>query len=286
MKYEKYKDLYTQFLISEKNLSRNSVNNYLVDLDQFFYTEDTKVRDLNAKIKLYIINLRKKNLKTSSINRKISALKNFLKFLHTEKIIEQIDFKEFESLSNLKKKFQKLYQKLQMEQIFINLYNSKQTNKELYILVLKLIYLSGLRISEALNLKWSDINYQDNSIYVYGKGSKERKVFIIKDYLDNLKNLGKKNQFIFVLNNKKISARSVNKFLENCYNDSIIKDKLSSHVFRHSFATTMLENNADIRHIQKLLGHSSISTTEIYTKVAKSMKKRVLDSYHPLKNKL
>ena len=285
MKYEKYKDLYTQFLISEKNLSRNSVNNYLVDLDQFFYTEDIKVSDLNAKIKSYIINLRKKNLKISSINRKISTLKNFLKFLQTEKIIAKIDFQEFESFSNLKK-IPKAISKLQMEQIFKNLYVSKQTNKELYILVLKLIYLSGLRISEALNLKWSDINHQDNSIYIFGKGSKERKVYIIKDYLELLKNLGKKNQFVFALNNKKISARSVNKFLENCYNDSIIKDKLSSHVFRHSFATTMLENNADIRHIQKLLGHSSISTTEIYTKVAKSMKKRVLDSYHPLKNKL
>ena len=285
MKYEKYKDLYIQFLISEKNLSRVSVNNYLVDLDQFFSTKDTKVSNLNAKIKSYIANLRNKNFKTSSINRKISSLKNFLKFLHTEKIIEQIDLQEFESLSNLKK-IPKAISKLQMEQIFMNLYNSKQTNKELYILVLKLIYLSGLRISEALNLKWSDINHQDNSIYIYGKGSKERKVFITKDFLDLLKNLGKKNQFVFALNNKKISARSVNKFLENCYNDSIIKDKLSSHVFRHSFATTMLENNADIRHIQKLLGHSSISTTEIYTKVAKSMKKRVLDSYHPLKNKL
>ena len=285
MKYEKYKDLYTQFLISEKNLSRNSVNNYLIDLDQFFFTEDNKVSDLNAKIKLYITNLRKKNLKISSINRKISSLKNFLKFLHTEKIIDQIDFKEFESLSNLKK-IPKAIPKVQMEQIFINLYNSKLANKELYISVLKLIYLSGLRISEALNLKWSDINYQDNSIYVYGKGSKERKVYIIKDFLDHLKNLEKKNKFLFTLNNKKISARSVNKFLENCYSDSIINDKLSSHVFRHSFATTMLENNADIRHIQKLLGHSSISTTEIYTKVAKSMKKRILDSYHPLKNKI
>ena len=285
MKYEKYKDLYTQFLISEKNLSRNSVNNYLIDLDQFFFIEDTKVSDLNSKIKSYIVDLRKKNLKTSSINRKISALKNFFKFLHTEKIIEQIDFQEFESLSNIKK-IPKAISKAQMEQIFINLYNSKQTNKELYILVLKLIYLSGLRISEALNLKWSDINHQDNSIYIYGKGSKERKVYIIRDFLDHLKNLDKKKQFVFTLNNKKISARSVNKFLENCFNDSIIKDKLSSHVFRHSFATTMLENNADIRHIQKLLGHSSISTTEIYTKVAKSMKKRVLDSYHPLKNKL
>ena len=203
MKYEKYKDLYTQFLISEKNLSRNSVNNYLVDLDQFFYTEDIKASDLTAKIKSYISNLRKKNLKISSINRKISTLKNFFKFLQTEKIIEKIDFQEFESLSNLKK-IPKAISKLQMEQIFMNLNNSKQTNKELYILVLKLIYLSGLRISEALNLKWSDINYQDNSIYVYGKGSKERKVYIIKDFLVQLEYLDKDNQFIFTVNKKKI----------------------------------------------------------------------------------
>ena len=285
MKYEKYKDLYTQFLISEKNLSKNSLNNYLVDLDQFFFDQDSNSSNINIKIKTYIAQLRKRNLKTSSVNRKISTLKNYLKFLHTEKIIDQIDFQEFESLSTVKK-IPKAISKSQMEQIFEDLKKSKQTNAELYILILKLIYLSGLRISEALNLKWSDINYQDNSIYVYGKGSKERKVFIINDYLVQLKNLEKNNQFVFTINKKKISTRSVNKFLQNCYDNSLIKNKLSSHIFRHSFATTMLENNADIRHIQKLLGHSSISTTEIYTKVAKSMKKRVLDSYHPLKNKL
>ena len=285
MKYEKYKDLYTQFLISEKNLSKNSLNNYLVDLDQFFFDQDSNSSNINIKIKTYIAQLRKKNLKTSSVNRKISTLKNYLKFLHTEKIINQIDFQEFESLSSVKK-IPKAISKSQMEQIFEDLKKSKQTNAGLYILILKLIYLSGLRISEALNLKWSDINHQDNSIYVYGKGSKERKVFIINDYLAQLKNLEKNNQYIFTINKKKISTRSVNKFLQNCYDNSLIKNKLSSHIFRHSFATTMLENNADIRHIQKLLGHSSISTTEIYTKVAKSMKKRVLDSYHPLKNKL
>lgn len=285
MKYEKYKDLYTQFLISEKNLSKNSLNNYLVDLDQFFFDQDSNSSNINIKIKTYIAQLRKRNLKTSSVNRKISTLKNYLKFLHTEKIIDQIDFQEFESLSSVKK-IPKAISKSQMEQIFEDLKKSKQTNAGLYILILKLIYLSGLRISEALNLKWSDINHQDNSIYVYGKGSKERKVFIINDYLVQLKNLEKNNQYVFTINKKKISTRSVNKFLQNCYDNSLIKNKLSSHIFRHSFATTMLENNADIRHIQKLLGHSSISTTEIYTKVAKSMKKRVLDSYHPLKNKL
>ncbi len=285
MKYENYRDLYTQYLISEKNLSKNSVYNYIVDLNQFFKAQDIKTGNVNNKIRSYISNLRKKNLKSSSINRKISTLKNFLKFLQTEKIIDKIDFQEFESLSGFKK-IPKAIEKSQMIELFKNLNNSKKNNAKLYILVLKLIYLSGLRISEALNLKWSDINYQDNSIYVYGKGLKERKVYIIKDFLVQLEYLDKDNQFIFTINKKKITARSVNKFLENCYFDSIIKTKLSTHTFRHSFATTMLENNADIRHIQKLLGHSSISTTEIYTRVAKTMKKRVLDSYHPLKNKL
>ena len=285
MKYENCRDLYTQYLISEKNLSKNSVYNYIVDLNQFFKVQDIKTGNVNNKIRSYISNLRKKNLKSSSINRKISTLKNFLKFLHTEKIIDKIDFQEFESLSGFKK-IPKAIEKSQMIELFKNLNNSKKKNAKLYILVLKLIYLSGLRISEALNLKWSDINYQDNSIYVYGKGSKERKVYIINDFLVQLEYLDKDNKFIFTINKKKITARSVNKFLENCYYDSIIKNKLSTHTFRHSFATTMLENNADIRHIQKLLGHSSISTTEIYTKVAKTMKKRVLDSYHPLKNKL
>ena len=103
MKYEKYKDLYTQFLISEKNLSKNSLNNYLVDLDQFFFDQDSNSSNINIKIKTYIAQLRKRNLKTSSVNRKISTLKNYLKFLHTEKIIDQIDFQEFESLSTVKK---------------------------------------------------------------------------------------------------------------------------------------------------------------------------------------
>ena len=252
MKYEKYRDLYTQFLISEKNLSRNSVNNYLVDLDQFFFNEDTKVSDLNAKIKSYIVYLRKNNLKTSSINRKISVLKNFMKFLHTEKIIEQIDFQEFESLSNLKK-IPKAISKLQMEQIFINLYNSKQTNKELYILVLKLIYLSGLRISEALNLKWSDINHQDNSIYIYGKGSKERKVYIIEDFLELLKKLGKKTIII-----------NLSKDYDNL-NDIIKKYKVEKNKLKLTFTYDFKTKENSPSEFLKDLAKKSIKFNEIET---------------------
>ena len=106
------------------------------------------------------------------------------------------------------------------------------------------------------------------------------------DFRDILYSLKKDGSFIFNIKGKKISARSVNKFLDKAHKDGLIEYKISSHAFRHSFATSMLENEADIRHIQKLLGHSSISTTEMYTKVAKSLKKSVLDTYHPLKNKL
>ena len=214
MKYKKYKDLYTQVLISEKNLSKNFLNNYLVNLDQFFFDKESNASNINIKIKTYIAQLRKRNLKTSSVNRKISTLKNYLKFLHTEKIIDQIDFQEFESLSTVKN-IPKAISKSQMKQIFEDLKKSKQTNKRLYILILKLIYLSGLRISEALNLKWSDINHQDNSIYVYGKGAKERKIFIINDYLVHIKNLIQYNQYIFTINKKKITTQTSNKFIKN-----------------------------------------------------------------------
>ena len=125
------------------------------------------------------------------------------------------------------------------------------------------------------------------TLNIYGKGSKERKSYLTRlIFLIPYILLKEDEGFIFNINGKKISARSVNKFLDKAYKDGLIEYRISSHVFRHSFATSMLENDADIRHIQKLLGHSSISTTEIYTKVAKSLKKSVLDTYHPLKNKL
>ena len=148
------------------------------------------------------------------------------------------------------------------------------------------MYISGLRVSEALALRWSDLSMADMAINVYGKGSKERKSYLTSEFIEVLYSQKKDDGFIFNIKGKKISVRSVNQFLDRAYRKGLIKYKISSHVFRHSFATSMLENDADIRHIQKLLGHSSISTTEIYTKFAKSLKKSVLDTYHPLKNKL
>ena len=277
-------DIYKEFLLSEKNLSQNTINNYIVDLRQFliFFV---KFESINQNIEKYISSLRKKNISNTTINRKISSLKNFLKFLHSEKIIKDINLDIFESL-NKEKKIPKAISKDEINKIFNSLNNSNHINKNIYIIILKLMYLSGLRISEALALKWSDLSKSNMTLNIYGKGSKERKSYLTRDFLDTLYSLKKDESFIFCIKGKKISVRSVNKFLDKAYKEGLIDYKISSHVFRHSFATSMLENDADIRHIQKLLGHSSISTTEIYTKVAKSLKKSVLDTYHPLKNKL
>ena len=199
--------------------------------------------------------------------------------------IDQINLDKFESLKN-SKKIPKAITKSQIDEIFNSLNNSKSRNSKIYIMVLKIMFLSGLRVSEALNLRWSDLNINDFSLNIYGKGSKERKVYLTQEFSKQLFHLKSNSIFIFHIKNKSISTRTINKFLSDSFKNGTINKSLSSHIFRHSFATTMLENNADIRHIQKLLGHSSISTTEIYTKVAKSLKKNVLDSYHPLKNKL
>ncbi len=284
MIYEKFINIYTQYLISEKNLSNHTVKNYLNDLKQFFSNNfsDTQIE---KEFEIFISNLRRKNFSLSSINRKVSVIKNFLKFLQSEKIIDEINLDKFESLKN-SKKIPEAISKSQIDEIFNSLNNSKSRNARIYVMVLRLMFLSGLRVSEALNIRWSDLNTNDFSLNIYGKGSKERKVYLTHEFSKQLINLKSNSIFIFHIKNKKISTRTINKFLNDSFNEGIINKSLSSHIFRHSFATTMLENNADIRHIQKLLGHSSISTTEIYTKVAKSLKKNILDSYHPLKNKI
>ena len=184
MNLDNHLDIYKEFLLSEKNLSQNTINNYIVDLKQFliFFI---KHESINKNIEKYISSLRKKNISNTTINRKISSLKNFLKFLHSEKIIKDINLDIFESLNN-SKKIPKAISKDEINKIFNSLNNSNYINKNIYIIILKLMYLSGLRISEALALKWSDLSKADMTLNIYGKGSKERKSYLTSDFLDSL----------------------------------------------------------------------------------------------------
>jgi|TARA_B110000114_G_scaffold185780_1_gene234826 site-specific recombinase XerD len=282
------KSNYFEILLSEKNLAKNSLISYDKDLNNFelFYNSNKKL-DFNLIISKYIINLRISNLSNSSINRKLSCLRGFVNFIDSEDFIEGVNYSVFETLKR-EKKIPKAINENKILEIFNQLSSYFPNNKHIYIILIKVLYFSGLRISEALSLKWSDINFSELSFFISGKGLKERKCFIPNSLSKNLQIIKpiETNDFIFKEKDKRISTRAVNHFLNQSYIKGVIKYKLSSHIFRHSFATSLLENGADIRHIQKLLGHSSISTTEIYMKITQNKKKFTLDSYHPLKNKL
>ncbi len=278
---------YLEILVSERNLSKNSLLSYKNDLNNFqsIFIQHSN-ENINLIITIYIKSLRSSSLQNSSINRKLSCIKGFINYIDSEGLIESIDYSNFELLKR-ERKIPKAINYSDMN-IFFNNLNSSDHKNYIYIILFELLYFSGLRISEALSLKWSDINFKDLSFYIVGKGMKERKCYFNHSLSLKLSIISPDNNdtFIFTINNKLIKPRQVNLFLSKMYLNGNINTKISSHSFRHSFATTLMENGADIRHIQKLLGHSSISTTEIYTKVLKNKKKTVLDSYHPLKNKL
>jgi len=279
---------YLEILVSERNLSKNSLVSYKNDLNNFqlIFTKNPN-ENINLIITQYIKFLRSSNLKNSSINRKLSCIKGFINYIDSEGLIKSINYLNFELLKR-EKKIPKAINHTDLDIFFKSLNSLDHKKYFIYIILLELLYFSGLRISEALSLKWSDINFKDLSFHIVGKGMKERKCYFNYSLSLKLSKLIPDNNdiFIFMINNKLIKPRQVNFFLSKMYLNGYIKTKISSHSFRHSFATTLMENGADIRHIQMLLGHSSISTTEIYTNVLKNKKKTVLDSYHPLKNKL
>lgn len=287
IKISTLKKSFLELLLSERSLSANSLVAYKSDLNDFIYFYNHNY-DSNFNIILhgFIKQMRLSGLKNSSINRKLSCLKGFVKFLDSEEIINSIDYSIFELL----KRSKQIPKAVESDEIKIFFEYLKSSDKEnfIYVILLQLLFFSGIRISEALSLKWIDINFKELSFFITGKGSKERKCFIPTELANDLISFKShfSDDFIFKKNDKILSTRKVNEYLNQMYLNGNLSSKISSHTFRHSFATTLLENGADIRHIQKLLGHASISTTEIYMKVAKNKKKTVLDTYHPLKNKL
>ena len=279
---------YLEILVSERNLSNNSLISYKNDLFQFhnFYLKNSD-QNYNLVVSQYIQNLRATNIENASINRKLSSLKGFSRFIDGDGLIDQIDYSVFELLKR-DKKIPKAISHSEINFLLENLNYPDNKKYFIYFVLVELLYFSGLRISEALSLKWSDINFKELSFYIVGKSMKERKCYFNKSLSQKFLMILPDNidTFIFKYNNNIITPRIFNSFLSKMYSKGYINIKISSHIFRHSFATTLMENGADIRHIQKLLGHSSISTTEIYTKVVKNKKKSILESYHPLKNKL
>ena len=291
---------YQNYLMYERRMAKNTTSSYIRDLEKYasFLEEKRKVFKVENisknDIEEYLEYLNKNNYTTTSLARKLTAIKNFHKFLYaTHKV------KEDHSLTIDRPKLRKtLPNVLTVEEVDKLLDINTLTpfdyrNKAM----LELLYGTGLRISEMLDLKLGDVDFENCIVRCFGKGSKERIVPIgeyiiesLNNYLNNGRNtlLNKKKMSDYLFLNKnggRISRFSFFKIIKKLLRDKDIKKDVSPHSLRHSFATHMLENGADLRSIQELLGHSDIATTRIYTHITNKKVQNDYIEYHPRSKK-
>ncbi len=287
---------FINYLRVEKRLSENTINSYKLDILKFYNFFNNKIINLSENdISKYIKYLNENQNEATSINRNITSLKQFYKFLVKSNIYKNNIIKNFHSLKTPRK----LPKFLTVEEINKLLDFELKTdfdyrNKAM----LELMYSSGLRVSEILNLELNNIDIHNCIVRTYTKGRKERIIPVgelalkylsiyINEHRNNL--LIKKNKLtniLFLNNHGKIITRSgFNKILKNIKTKQGIDKYLSPHVLRHSFATHLIENGADIRTVQELLGHENIETTEIYTHISNNFIKTSYDESHPRNRK-
>ena len=278
---------YMKYLVMEKKLSENSTYSYYNDLLKAnnYFKKDLKILE-TKEIKNYISSL---NESDRSVAHTITALRSFYKFLIINKKIENNPM----NLINPPKLSKKIPKVLNVDEID-KLLNIKLENEFDYRnkAMLELMYACGLRVSEIVELKLTDIDLVNSIVKVFGKGSKERIIPIgeyanaaLAIYINHYRDLLLKNKisdYLFINNQgNKMSRVGFFKMLKNLALKEGIKRDFSPHTLRHSFATHLLDSGADLRSIQELLGHSSISTTQIYTHVSKENIRKDYDEFHP-----
>lgn len=284
---------FEQYLIVDKNYSKNTVLSYTNGLMSFHKYCTNHNKNINTikhvDVTNYLATLKKDGLSSGSINHNISVLRSFYKFLLIEKIVKESPMNYVVTPKTTKK----IPTALNYAEIN-KLLNIKLTDKFSYRnrAMIELVYATGIRVSELTNLKLSDLNLYENSIKVFGKNSKERIVpisdytkIILIDYTYNYRNLflNKKTSDYLFLSSRgdKMSRTQFYKILKQIAQEQQITTEFSPHTLRHSFATHLLDNGADLRSIQELLGHVNISTTQIYTHVStKSLNENYM-KYHP-----
>lgn len=292
-----YIEKFLEYLEYEKKYSEHTVKGYRKDLEDYDdYIKNHKVDFKTMKysdVTDYLISLSGLKLKSTSISRHLSSIRSFYEFLIKEGVTNNSPFK----LVRGPKKEQKLPNYLQYEE-FLDLVNAcDETNLGIRNrMILELLFATGVRVSEAVNIKISDINFKAREIKITGKGNKTRIVYfskvcqeVMSNYVINARQellKGKKNDYLLInhLGNA-ITRRGIADVLEKLIKKSAIKHKISPHTLRHTFATLLLNEGMDIREVQELLGHENLSTTSIYTHVSNEELRRVYLNCHPRAHK-
>ena len=276
-------------LYIEKGLSKNTVSSYKNDISSFSswcdkeHLDRLKITDLN--LNNYISNLFSIGLKSSSINRKISSIKHFYLFLLKKKVIKNSPVDEITT-----PKQEKYLPTSMSEDEVESLLGSPKSSIKIERrdkAMIEILYATGMRISELVNLKLTDIDFNRSVLKVFGKGSKERLVpygekaaEALRIYLEDRKKLDSKDVF---LSNRgtRITRGAFWQRIKIYIKRENLKLSISPHTLRHAFATHLLNRGADLRSVQILLGHSDLSTTQIYTHIAKKRLGEILKKHHP-----
>jgi len=286
---DKYIEKFMRYLEIEKNYSRHTLTNYMVDLKDFskFCGAITLEKIDYLFLRKYLAVLKEKSLGNRSVGRHLSALRSFFRFLSREGYLKSNPILMLSS-----PKLDKHLPSFMTEEETAKLIESafaKDAQDEYGLrdrAILETFYSSGLRISELVALSLDDIDFIAGIVKALGKGKKERIVPIgeaalnaIRKYLDQRK---KQNNALFLnKNGKRISTRGVRDIVEKYLKSAGIHHGVSPHTFRHSFATHLLNRGADLRTVQELLGHANLSTTQIYTHLTTDRLKSVYDKAHP-----
>lgn len=285
---------FQNYLQVDRGLSKNSVFSYSYDLKKFqHYLEINKKEFLGVTtedISTYLQDQKSKNISTRSLARSVASLRQFYKYLKEEKQVKENPADTIES-PEIQKNLPEYLTINEIEELF-----SSIQEDDIYELrdkaMFELMYSSGLRISETCNLALEDVDMNNMLITVHGKGGRERLVplgekshAILKKYMrKGRKNILKDRQsdYIFISKRgKNINRKSAWRLLKKYIERTGITKVVTPHTFRHSFATHLVENKADLRSVQELLGHIDISTTQVYTHLAKKVLQESHKKYHP-----
>ncbi|MGE4357558.1 MAG: tyrosine recombinase XerC [Candidatus Omnitrophota bacterium] len=285
---ERYIEKFLNYLKIEKNYSEHTLINYTIDLRYFSsFFKDKSIEEINhLDVRRFLAELKARNLSKKTVARRVSCLRSFFKFLVREGYIK--------SNPALGIRAPKLDKKLPL---FLTVDEVtkliESTDNDLSGLrdraVMETIYSTGMRISELVGLDVEDIDFIGGAVKVRGKGKKERFVPIgdralkaIKNYLEARLPFFKEQKAVFLNNRgRRITVRGVRLILDKYVRRTALREKISPHTLRHSFATHLLERGADLRAVQELLGHVNLSTTQIYTHVTAERLKAVYEKAHP-----
>ena len=281
---------FKEFLL-KKNYSENTIISYMSDLYYFylFVKKDLLlVTEEDIRDYLEYLNLQKENATT--VRRKISTFKSFYKFLYLNNYINKKDYPMTRiGYPKAEKKLPKFVYYNDLLEIIRESYNDSDGVRDR--LIIEMLYATGVRVSELVNMKYEDIDYNNKRIRVLGKGNKERIVYFgdyameaLKEYMST----HEKNKNGYVFTNSKggqLTDRGVRFIIDKIMSKLSVKVHVTPHVLRHTFATDMLNNGCDIKVVQELLGHASLKTTEIYTHVTNDRLREVYYKYHPRRDK-